>query len=94
MTSRVALCPDPIITAITLSKMSSSKMSSPKPSSSKDPTVARAETISEQEKRQQRLAEALRANLHRRKAQKRGRADTKSTDANNTKPTKKGADHG
>jgi len=79
MTLCVTNNPDPIITA----------MSSSKPSSPKTPTVARPDTISEAEKRQQRLAEALRANLRRRKAQKRGRADTAST-----KPEEGGADHG
>jgi hypothetical protein len=79
MTSCVTNYPDPIITA----------MSSSKPSSPKTPTVARPDTISEAEKRQQRLAEALRANLRRRKAQKRGRAETETL-----KTAERGADHG
>jgi len=79
MTLCVTNNPDPIITA----------MSSSKPSSPKTPTVARPDTISEAEKRQQRLAEALRANLRRGKAQKRGRAETETS-----KTAEGGADHG
>ena len=79
MTLCVTNNPDPIITA----------MSSSKPSSPKTPTVARPDTISESEKRQQRLAEALRANLRRRKAQKRGRAEMETL-----KTAERGADHG
>lgn len=42
---------------------------------SKPPSTSDQNTKTEAEKRQERLAEALRANLRRRKAQKRGRAD-------------------
>ena len=43
--------------------------------SPKKPTLSREQTLTEAEQRQQRLAQALRDNLRRRKAQKRGRDD-------------------
>ena len=46
---------------------------------SKPPSITPEKTQTEAEKRQQRLADALRANLRRRKAQKRGRADGDQT---------------
>ncbi len=55
---------------------------------SNSPTIAKETTKTEAEKRQDRLAQALRDNLRRRKAQKRGRADGEPS------ASKKGSDHG
>ena len=70
-------------------------------SPSKTPTTASPNNKGDQpqteaEKRQERLAQALRANLRRRKAQKRGRADGNNTAAPETASliSKAGDDHG
>ena len=70
-------------------------------SPSKTPTAASQNNTgdkpqTEAEKRQERLAQALRANLRRRKAQKRGRADGDNTASSETPSSisKGGNDHG